>query len=76
MSDEKPGSPESPKRKVARFLGRAEVARYLGLAGVQSLTRIKLPPHDAQIGPHKGWLPSTIDKWNDDRPGRGRWGPR
>lgn len=64
------------KRKVARFLGRTEVAEYLGLKSVRSLTKIKLPPPDALIGPHKGWLPETIDEWNEHRPGRGRWGPR
>lgn len=65
-----------PPKKIARYLGRTEVARYLGLAGVQSLTKVKLPEPDAMIGPHKGWLPATIDKWNDERPGRGRWGAR
>ena len=64
------------RRKVARFLSRAEVAAHLGLASVKSLSRIKLPQHDAQIGTRKGWLPSTIDEWNAQRPGSGRWGPR
>lgn len=64
------------RRKVARFLGRAEVAEYLGLKSVRSLTRIKLPPPDALIGPHRGWLPETVEHWNANRPGRGRWGPR
>jgi|688.fasta_scaffold1216790_2 hypothetical protein len=64
------------KRKVARYMGRAEVAAHLGLKSVRSLTRIKLPPPDAIIGPHKGWLKETIDEWNAARPGRGRWGPR
>lgn len=64
------------KRKVARFLGRAEVAEYLGYSSVNSLSRIKLPPPDAQIGTHRGWLPSTIDEWNRTRPGRGNWGAR
>lgn len=69
MPDEKP-------KKVAHYLGRAEVSEYLGLKSVRSLSRIKLPPHDAMIGPHRGWLPETIDEWNANRPGRGRWGPR
>lgn len=64
------------KRKVARYLSRSEVAEYLGLAGVKSLSRVALPPHDAEIGQFKGWLPSTIDQWKITRPGRGRWGAR
>lgn len=60
----------------ARFLSRTEVAEYLGLAGVNSLSRIELPPHDAQIGTTKGWLRSTIDEWCRRRPGPGWWGPR
>jgi hypothetical protein len=64
------------KRKIARYLSRSEVAEYLGLAGVKSLSRVELPPHDAEIGIYKGWLPATIDRWNATRPGRGRWGAR
>lgn len=64
------------RRKIPRYLSRAEVARYLGLAGVKSLSRITLPMPDAMIGPHRGWLPSTIDDWNASRPGRGNWGAR
>ena len=63
-------------RRIPRYLGRTEVSQYLGLAGVKSLSRMTLPPPDAMIGVHKGWLPSTIDKWNETRPGRGRWGAR
>lgn len=66
----------APKRKIARYMGRVEVAEYLGLKSVRSLSRIKLPPPDAIVGPHRGWLQSTIDRWNAERPGRGRWGPR
>jgi hypothetical protein len=67
---------EGRAQDIPRFLGRAEVARHLGLKGVHSLSRVQLPPPDAQIGPRKGWLPSTVDEWNARRPGRGRWGPR
>lgn len=63
-------------RPVARYLGRVEVAEYLGLKSVRSLSRVKLPDPDAMIGPHRGWLPETIDAWNASRPGRGRWGAR
>lgn len=59
-----------------KYLGRTDVAHHLGLKGLYSLTDTTLPPHDAEIGDRKGWLPSTIDAWNAQRPGRGRWGPR
>jgi len=61
---------------VAVYLGRTEVAHYLGLKTLRSMTHIVLPPHDAQIGDRKGWLPETIDAWRETRPGRGRWGAR
>jgi len=64
------------KQTVARYLGRVEVSEYLGLKSVRSLSRVKLPDPDAMIGPHRGWLPATIDAWNETRPGRGRWGAR
>lgn len=67
---------QTSNRKIAKYLGRSEVAEFLGLASSKSLSRAKLPPHDAEIGTIKGWLPSTIRKWNQERPGRGRWGPR
>jgi len=59
-------------RWVVRFLSRTEVATYLGLKSVQSLSRMTLPPPDAEIGNHKGWLPETLDEWKKSRPGRGR----
>ena len=70
--------PEPPPTNdsVAVYLGRTEVAHYLGLKGIRSLSYITLPPHDAQIGDRKGWLPETIDAWRKTRPGRGRWGAR
>lgn len=61
---------------IRTYLGRSEVATYLGLKGLRSLTNVALPPPDAQIGDRKGWLPETIDAWNAARPGRGRWGAR
>ncbi|MCV7300884.1 hypothetical protein H7J93_14755 [Mycobacterium barrassiae] len=47
-----------------------------------TLSRYRLPPADAVIGPInsdgtlprgtlRGWLASTIDEWNINRPGRG-----
>lgn len=58
------------------YLGRTEVAKYLGLAGLPSLTGVELPPPDVIVGDRKGWSTETIDEWNAKRPGRGRWGPR
>jgi predicted DNA-binding transcriptional regulator AlpA len=59
----------------ARFLSRSEVAEYLGLKGVNSLSRTKLPRPDVQIGNLKGWSSSTIDAWLKAT-GRRRYPPR
>ena len=56
-------------------MSKADVARHIGL-GPRSLSRVRLPKADARIGPYKGWRQSTIDEWNAQRPGRGRWGAR
>lgn len=69
-------NPDGVPAETIEYLGRTEVAHYLGLAGLASLTGVELPPPDATIGDRKGWLPATIDKWKKSRPGRGRWGPR
>ena len=61
---------------VARYLGRVEVAERIGLKSVRSLSGMTLPPHDVEVGVHKGWKPDTIDAWQATRPGRGRWGAR
>lgn len=59
------------KRTPVRYLSRPEIAERLGLHP-DTLNRYKLPEHDAQIGPRlKGWLPETIDTWNDERVGQG-----
>lgn len=63
-------------RELPTYLSRAELARRIGLKSVRSLSGMELPPHDAVIGPHKGWLASTVDEWHESRPGRGRWGAR
>jgi len=65
-----------PGHSVAVYLGREDVAKYLGLKDRYSLVGVQLPPHDAEIGNRKGWLPETIDRWNASRPGRGWWGAR
>lgn len=68
--------PAPPARPVLQFLSRTDVAAYLGMKSLKSLGKVKLPPPDAQIGSHKGWMPATIDAWRARRPGSGRWGPR
>lgn len=60
---------------MIRYLNRAEVATRIGVTA-GALSRYKLPEADAFIGQVRGWLPETVDKWNDARPGRGRWGTR
>ncbi|QGH80049.1 LamD-like protein [Gordonia phage NHagos] len=61
---------------VVKYLSRSEVAERIGLKSVRSLSGMRLPPHDAEVGNHKGYLPENIDRWNETRPGRGRWGSR
>lgn len=68
--------PAPPGKPVLKFLGRTEVAYYLGMRSINSLAKVTLPPHDAEIGERKGWTPETIDAWKAQRPGRGRRGPR
>jgi predicted DNA-binding transcriptional regulator AlpA len=76
IEDGNTGSVTKAKRKVARYMSRTEVAEYLGLSSVNSLSRISLPTPDAVIGTHRGWLKSTIDRWNESRPGPGWHGAR
>ena len=61
---------------VLKFMGRTEVAHYLGMKSIRSLAKVELPPHDAEIGDRKGWTAATIDAWAASRPGRGRRGAR
>lgn len=63
-------------RRVPYYLSRADVARRIGLKSVRSLSGMELPPHDVEVGEHKGWRMDTIDDWQSTRPGRGRWGQR
>ncbi|WP_454561902.1 XRE family transcriptional regulator [Mycobacterium haemophilum] len=58
-----------------RYLSRTEVAARIGVQP-PTLSRYKLPEPDAVIGTARGWLPKTIDKWNQSRPGRGVGGGR
>ena len=64
------------KTEVKLYLSRDQVAKRLGMKSVRSLSGIELPPHDVEVGIHKGWLPETIDAWHAERPGRGWWGGR
>lgn len=54
------------------YLGKFAFAERIGVKP-DTLNRLKLPPPDAMIGSVRGWLPETIDAWNERRPGPGRW---
>lgn len=60
---------------MIRYLSRAEVAARIGVQS-DSLRHYKMPDPDAMVGKRRGWLVQTIDNWNRNRPGRGRWGSR
>lgn len=55
---------------MIRYLSRTELAERIGVQPT-SLGRYKLPEPDAMIGATRGWLPTTIDEWHAQRPGRG-----
>lgn len=57
---------------MLNFWSRKEVANYLCVK-TDSINGYALPPPDAQIGSHKGWMPATIKNWQRSRPGRGNW---
>ena len=63
-----------PARPPQVFLSLAQFEARIGLKP-RSLSRVKLPPPDAIIGPVKGtirgWLPETIDYWKRMRLGQG-----
>ncbi|WP_029116865.1 helix-turn-helix transcriptional regulator [Mycobacterium sp. URHB0044] len=60
---------------TTRYLSRSELAERIGVKP-DTLGRYRLPEPDALIGTTRGWLPKTIDRWNDSRPGRGFGGGR
>ena len=66
----------STETSVTRYLSRADIAERLGMKSVRSLSGIELPPHDVEVGIHKGWRVETIDAWHAERPGRGWHGSR
>lgn len=71
----------SGQTQPVRYLSLAQFAERIGVAP-KSMSRYKLPPADAVIGPVgadgslprgsvRGWLPNTVDRWDAARPGRG-----
>ncbi|GAA6124186.1 hypothetical protein BPY_22940 [Bifidobacterium psychraerophilum] len=52
------------------YLGVKEFADRLGITS-GGLLNLTLPEPDAYIGRTRGWLPETIDAWNEQRPGHG-----
>lgn len=68
------GEPAPRASDVPRYLSRAEVATYIGLKSVHSLSgNGELPEPDVMVGSRRGWSSATIDAWRAQRPGRGRW---
>lgn len=60
---------------TTEYLGVKQVAERLGITQ-GALLSLRMPEPDALIGRTRGWLPSTIDRWNANRPGRGVDGGR
>lgn len=54
-------------RELHTFLSKPEVARRIGLVPDSLNHGYVLPPHDAEIGKYRGWLPQTIDSWRQSR---------
>lgn len=70
-----PAAPTA-RTTVIKYLSVKQVAARLGMKSARSLSGVELPPHDVEVGVHKGWKPETIDAWHAERPGRGWWGGR
>lgn len=51
------------RRQTHIFLSKPQVARRIGLAADSLNHGYTLPPHDAEIGKYRGWLPKTVDDW-------------
>jgi predicted DNA-binding transcriptional regulator AlpA len=58
-----------------KYLNLTEFAERVNIER-DTLAKYKLPPADGLVGDRRGWLESTIDHWNANRPGRGNWGPK
>jgi predicted DNA-binding transcriptional regulator AlpA len=57
------------------YLGLSQLAERVGISAVTAKSYMRdgrLPEPDATIGRVRGWLPETIDDWQQQRPGRGR----
>ena len=59
-------------RQVVRYLSVSDIAKRTGLSlnTIKAYSQVpgKLPQPDALIGNRvKGWLPTTIDVWNERR---------
>lgn len=48
------------------YLSIQEVSARLGVT-VGTLSRYNLPEPDALVGKYRGWLPETIDAWDEAR---------
>ena len=58
--------------QVVRYLSVSDIAKRTGLSlnTIKAYSQVpgKLPQPDALIGDRiKGWLPSTVDDWNERR---------
>lgn len=59
--------------ETIRYLSTGEVAERVGVKPDTIhayAVRGQMPPPDAIIGRAKGWLPETVDAWNEARPSR------
>lgn len=52
------------------YLSLKELAQRIGVKPATA-SRYKLPDPDALIGDVRGWLPESVDAWNENRPGHG-----
>ncbi|WP_307460955.1 MULTISPECIES: AlpA family transcriptional regulator [Microbacterium] len=64
---------------TVEYLSLLDVARHLNVSR-DTVAKYKLPEPDVRVGSGinaaRGWSLATIDAWNAQRPGRGRWGAR
>lgn len=55
---------------MIRYLSTTDIAARLGVTRA-AVSKYRLPEPDATIGTVRGWLPTTIDQWEQARPGQG-----
>lgn len=58
---------------TSTYLSTTDVAARLGITRA-AVSKYHLPEPDATIGTVRGWLPETIDRWREQRPGQGAGG--